>query len=388
MVTQPMTASSALTSGAIISVPITVAYTDMTSASPYTATFNLSFTVGSSGSGVSGPAKPTATPTAIPRPQLVISNYSTDVAILQPGTPFSLNVEVRNLGNTDARSVTMVLGGGSTAPSGTQEAGGISGTGGDFSVFAPLKSSNIQFVGDVKTAEAVQLKQDLIVNVTANPGAYSAKISFVYTDDRGIHFVDDQVITLLVYSLPLVEVNFYQQTGAFFVGQPGPLPLQIVNLSRKSTVLGNLTVTVPEGNDIQNNTVLVGALEPGGYFPLDAMLIPGTPGPLELTVTVNYTDDFNQLRSITQTLTVNVEEAPIIEPPMDGIPGEGMPIEPMPPVDETFWQKVGRLLKGLVGLDSAQPQPGMMEVPMDMGEVPMDGGGRPVIAPAPVIKGG
>jgi len=93
--------------------------------------------------------------------------------------------------------------------------------------------------------------------VTANPGAYSAKISFVYVDERGIRFLDDQVITLLVYSLPLVDVDFYQQAGPFMVGQPSPLPLQIINLSRKSTILGNMTVRVPEGNEIQNATVLV-----------------------------------------------------------------------------------------------------------------------------------
>jgi hypothetical protein len=391
VLTQPLTASSALTAGSLISVPISVSYTDMNTAASYSATFSLTFTVGAAGSGSSGPARPTATPTAIPRPQLVISNYSTDVAILQPGTPFSLKLEVRNLGNANARGVTMVLGGGSTAPSGTQESGGISGTGGDFSVFAPLKSSNIQFIGDVKTAEAIQLQQDLIVNVTANPGAYSAKISFVYVDERGMRFLDDQVITLLVYSLPLVDVDFYQQAGPFMVGQPSPLPLQIINLSRKSTILGNMTVKVPEGNEIQNATVLIGALEPGGYFPLDAMLIPGLPGPLELTISVNYTDDFNQLRTITETLTLNVDEAPIIEPPMDGIPGEGMPMEPVMPVDESFWQKVGRFFKGLVGLNSAVPQPALIEMPVDMGEMspgeipPSEG--KPIIVPAPA-KGG
>jgi hypothetical protein len=62
---------------------------------------------------------------------------------------------------------------------------------------------------------------------------------------------------------------------------PNTIPMQVVNLGRKSIVLGNMTVTA-ENADLMNNTTLVGTLEPGGYFPLDLMLIPQVPGPLEL----------------------------------------------------------------------------------------------------------
>ena len=127
--------------------------------------------------------------------------------------------------------------------------------------------------------------------------------------------MDDQVITLLVYKLPQVEVNFYRYPGIFFAGQMGQLPLQVTNLGRSLAVLGNMKVTA-ENAEVTNNVALVGALDAGGYFTLDPNLVPYQPGPLELKITVNYTDDFNQPRSIEQTLTIDVMEM-VIEPPID-----------------------------------------------------------------------
>ena len=69
--------------------------------------------------------------------------------------------------------------------------------------------------------------------------------------------VDDQVITLLVYSLPQLEFSFYQPVeGMITAGQMGSLPIQITNLSRKSVVLGNVIVTSPNG-EMTNNSILV-----------------------------------------------------------------------------------------------------------------------------------
>ena len=50
-----------------------------------------------------------------------------------------------------------------------------------------------------------------------------------------------------------------------------------------------------------NDVLLVGALEPGGYYTLDTEITPMQEGPLELVITINYTDDFNQPRLVTQT---------------------------------------------------------------------------------------
>ncbi|MEA4906692.1 MAG: hypothetical protein VB089_03675 [Anaerolineaceae bacterium] len=370
--TQPMTASTSL-SGNVAPVTVSLSYSDA-SGGTYTSSFTLTINLKNAYGGY-GAAAPTRTPTTMPRPQLVVSAYQSDVDPLQPGSVFNLSLEVRNLGTADARAVTMVLGGGAgddNIGSGTPSPGGLSGSSGDLANFAPLGSSNLFYLGDVVTGAVIEASQRLIVNVSTEPGAYTLKLSFVYTDAQGGRHVDDQVITLLVYSLPHVEVNFYRDPGVFYVGQPNQVPLQVTNLGRSNTVLGNLKMTAPNA-EVSNNVSLVGALDPGGYFTLDAMVIPSQAGPLELEVLINYTDDFNQARSITQTLSVDVQDAP--EMGMGGMPGEvgpagggQLPVDMLPePATETVWQKVLRALKGLVGLDSGaeQPQAPLMEMPTE-----------------------
>ena len=240
-----------------------------------------------------GPVLATPTPTPILQPQLVIDSFDSDVEILQPGTAFELSMMITNLGNSGAKSAAMVLGGGSVEvnPEGTPQPG-ISGGGGEFTNFAPLESSNVKFVGDIGPGETINVSQKIIVNVSTAPGAYSLKYSFIYTTETGERVEDNQVITLLIYRLPMLEVGFYQDPGQLLAFQPNNLPLQIMNLGKQGVVLGNMTVSA-ENATLENNTALVGPIEAGFYFTLDTMVIPNDPGPLYLTISINYTDDFN-----------------------------------------------------------------------------------------------
>ena len=372
----------------VVTEPMVMNYTDE-SGTAYTQEFTLSLPV-ASGGGVLAATKtptPTVTPTPRPRPLLVISSYQTDVPVLQPGNLFTLQLQVQNVGNSNARRVTMILGGGSgTSGSGgdTPVPGGVSGSSGDYTVFAPVGSSNVQFLGDVPAGVEKDLTAKLIVNATANPGAYPLKISFVYSGDDDTTYTDDQVVTLLVYSLPQMNVSFYRDPGVMFAGQENQIPLQIVNLGKKSSVLGNMRVTAvdADGNptgDLTNNTILVGNLDPGGYYTLDANLIPYNPGPLDLQISVDYTDDFNQPQVITDTLQVQVEAAQVVEPGS----GEGLPPgseQPVVAAPETLWQKLIRLVKGLIGLDSSLPATPVEPLPNEVppGEtVPLPPAGKP-----------
>ncbi|MAT44795.1 MAG: hypothetical protein CL609_20865 [Anaerolineaceae bacterium] len=363
---QPMKAHTDLWGVTSGTVTVALSYTD-SAGTAYTE--NFSITIAIKQPDYSSWAA-TATPTPKPRAQLVVAGYTVDADPLQPGTIFNLDIEVRNLGSTTAKNVTMVLGGGVVQTSngdgndGTPS-GGVSGGGAELTNFAPLGSSNLIFIPEVPVGENVKSSAQLIVNVSSNPGAYPFKLSFVYNDENGNRVVDDQVITLLVYSLPRVEVGFYRDPGILMTGQPGPLPLQITNLGKTTAVLGNMKVTA-DGVEIMENVSLVGALEPGGYFTMDAMVIPFQAGPLELNVQVGYTDDFNQPRMIEQKVVVQVEEMPVFEPPPEGEMDPGMegPGYPMPGQPETFGQKLLRAIKGLLGLGSAQPQPVMEPMPM------------------------
>ena len=376
---QPMTASPSLSDGSIGTVTLSITYDDDLGGS-YSETFNLSIPIGSP------PRTPAAfasrTPTPGYRPQLLVQAYETDPESLAPGTRFTLNLTIVNVGESPARRITMVLGGGtSSGPGqgtpGADTSGGLSGSGGDFTNFAPVGSSNVQFLGDLPAATAFEATQEMIVNGAAQAGAYTLRISLIYTDPRGNTLTDDQVITLLVFSQPILEISFYRPPDPLFAGEPGSLPIQLVNIGRNSAVLGNMEVSA-EGAEMSNNVVLVGWLDPGNFYPLDALVVPFEPGPLEVTVAVSYLDDFNQPQEFTRTLSVEVMESGGGGGGGGGFSEGEIPIEPTASADESFWRVLWRALLGLLGFDSAPAQapqePGIFE------EIP-PGQGPPIILP-------
>ncbi|HWR66875.1 MAG TPA: hypothetical protein VN364_12225, partial [Bellilinea sp.] len=182
-IVQPFVASSSLAGSSYASLTVNVSYTDLAGSTTYSESFAITIALNKPPS-TGGVARPTATPTAVSRPQLVVSNYETDMDPLQPGSMFTLSLSVTNLGNADSRSVAMVLGGG-TADNGTPGSGGVSGSGADLSTFAPLGSSNLVFLGDLAAGATKEISVPLVVNVTANPAAYAFKISFVFDDTKG-----------------------------------------------------------------------------------------------------------------------------------------------------------------------------------------------------------
>jgi len=161
--------------------------------------------------------------------------------------------------------------------------------------------------------------------------------------------------TLLVYSLPNVDVSFYRPPDPFFVGQAGALPIQVVNLGKRLAVLGTLKIESGNGT-IENGTSLIGSLDAGDYFPLDSTLTPEQSGTLELNITIEYTDDFNQPRTINRTLEIEVVEGlvePTLDPSLEN--GGGVAEGVSSSSEESLWQKIWRFILGLFGLDSAPP---------------------------------
>ena len=347
---QSLTAATYLYGKTFAPVDMNLSYADANGAA-YTEKFTLNISV--AGGGFVNVA--TSTPTGVKSSQLVITSYNASIDPLEPGEQFNLAMTVQNTGNIPAQRVTMIVGGGSGGmSSGTPQPGGVSGGGGEFTNFAPVGASNVQTLGDLPAGGMIQASQSLIVNVSTNPGAYPMKVTFSYLNDKSEVINDEQVITLLVYSLPNVDVSFYRPPDPFFVGQPGALPLQVVNIGRRLAVLGTLKVTSRDGF-IENGTSLIGSLDQGGYFTLDSVFIPDQPGTMTLDITIDYTDDFNQPRTLTRTLEVEVIEA-FIEPTPDPSLGEGVtgPV----PGEEGVLQKIWRFIRGLFGLDSAPPSNG------------------------------
>jgi len=341
----------------------------------------------------SGPTRTPTAPAAAQKPLMVVKSYLTDLDPLEPGSTFKLQLFVTNLGASTASAVSLVYGGGVTTTPGDvggtpQPGGGVTVSGSDLTNFAPLGQSNIAQIGDVTVGATVEATQDFVVNVTTQPGAYPFKISFVYSDSKGNRMVDDQVITLLVFSLPKLEFSFYRLPVFLNAGEPGQLPIQITNISKKSVVLGNLTVSAPSG-ELSNNTAMIGNLDPGGYYTIDATYIPDMAGIVPLNFSIRYTDDFNQLRTYQGSLDVEVQEAvlmpegelvPLLDEkgnmvldekgnpvmvPAGGQGGmNGGNVSPMPQQNLNFFQKVWNAIKSFFGINPSSETP-QMEAPIE-----------------------
>jgi len=353
-ISQSFYVSAQIYGASILVTDLTITYYD-DNGSTYSDKFTLSIPVGASAPS-GGPVAATATPTGVKSSQLVITKYSASVDPLQPGMQFAIRMTVENVGNVKAQRVTMIVGGGSSGSSdgGTPQPGGVSGGGGEFTNFAPVGASNVQSLGDLGAGDTTQASQNLIVNVSTSPGAYPMKVSFSYLNDKNEVINDEQVITLLVYSLPSVDVSFYRPPDPLMVGQPGLLPIQVVNLGKRLAVLGNIKIE-SEGGTIENGTSLVGSLDAGGYFTLDAMLTPEQSGTVTLDITIDYVDDFNSPRTIEKTVEVEVMEGFVEEPVDPSLNGGGGGGEFIPVEEETTLHKIFRFIKGLFGLDSAWP---------------------------------
>ncbi len=261
------------------------------------------------------------------RPQLLLAGYRTTPDPLAPGDTFTLALEVSNVGGGEAQRLTLTLGG--------EEGSGMG-------PFAPLASGNVKFVPRLAAGATVEVVQRLVVDGSANPGAYSLPVALAFDDARGTRHTDSQLISLLVRRRPHLQIGFYRPVEVAVVGVPFELPVEVTNIGRTLVNVSTLEVTSAQ-LEISAGSLYLGPLDGGTSGSLEATAVAQEGGIAKVVVIVHYLDDFEQPQVVTQTLTVEVEKP--LEPP----PGaEQVPQEQ----EEGFWEKVLRFLRGLLGLGS------------------------------------
>jgi hypothetical protein len=272
------------------------------------------------------------------RPQLIVAGYramprrsdgpyGASPDPLSPGDTFTLTLEVSNVGGGEAQRLMLTL-------------GGEGGSG--MAPFAPLQSSNVKFVPRLDAGDTVEVVQQLVVDGSASAGAYSLPLELAYDDARGTRHTDSQLISLLVRRRPHFQIGFYRPVEMATVGIPFQLPVEVTNIGRALVNVSTLEVT-SEQLEISEGSLYMGPLDGGTSGSLEAMAMAQEGGLAEVVVSVHYLDDFDQPQAVTKTLTVEVEE-PVVAP---------MEVEEEPQEqEESFWDKVLRFLRGLLGLGS------------------------------------
>ena len=132
------------------------------------------------------------------------------------------------------------------------------------------------------------------------------------------------------------------------VGQPLDLPIEVVNIGRSLVNISTISLS-SSALSFENGSAYIGPLDGGTSGSLDGLAIPNEGGDVDVVVTVNYLDDFNQPQTFVQTLTVNVEEP--------FVPDEETAVSPSDaseetPEDEGFLGTLWRFVRGMLGLGS------------------------------------
>ena len=261
------------------------------------------------------------------RPQLIIAGYRTAPDPLAPGDPFTLTLEVNNVGGGEAQRLTLTL-------------GGEGGSG--LAPFAPLQSSNVKFVPSLAAGATLELSQRLVVDGGAESKAYSLPVALAFDDAHGTRRTDSQLISLLVSRRPHFQIGFYQPVVTATVGVPFMLPVEVTNIGRTLVNVSTLEVASIQ-LEIQDGSLYLGPLDGGTSGSLEATATAIQGGTAEVVVSVHYLDDFEQPQVITKTLTIPVEEP---------APAGAVAAENAQEQRGSFWDKVLRALRGLLGLGS------------------------------------
>lgn len=263
------------------------------------------------------------------QPQLLIESYTIEPTQLSSGDRFTLSLKLTNVGGGKAQRVLIILGG-----EGAEQ----------LNVFVPAAASNIGFLAELEAGASTELVQAMIVDAKAEPKAYSVPIGLTYNDTYGNRKSETHRISLMVLRRPEFQVSFYMPfPSPAMTGMPFMLPIEVMNTGTSRISISLLEVT-SEQLQIEGGSMFVGGLEPGLSWTVDATASAMEAGPAQVVVNIHYLDDFNQKQVISHTLDVEVMEG------FDPNPFE--PEEVLPEQPETFWQKVLRFLRGLVGLGS------------------------------------
>ena len=98
------------------------------------------------------------------------------------------------------------------------------------------------FVETLKAGESIDLERQVIIEGTAEAGAYSLPVHIQYDGGNETSSSQVQVLTLLVINLPQIQISYYRPIELVQVGQTIELPIEIMNIGRTSLNISQVEV--------------------------------------------------------------------------------------------------------------------------------------------------
>ena len=210
-------------------------------------------------------------------------------------------------------------------------------------MFTPVNASNTFFIDTLAPGQMEVKNIRLYTIPSAKPKTYEITLEMEYEDENGEAITATEHFGIPVEQVTKLEVAEVQVEYAE-VGMPAEMTANIYNTGKTS--ISNIRIsTTGEGFELQDNTLIIGALEKGSSKTYMPTIIPNQSGTLTGQIQIEYEDVTGKMQSLTHDFQVEVMES---APPM-----EEFPMEEMPQVEEEKPAKWPILLGVAVGIGIA-----------------------------------
>ena len=261
------------------------------------------------GPAIQAEATPTATPNVnFGQPQLIVQEASTDPALLQPGSPFTLAFVLANRGDRNAINVRIDL------PA--------------LDLAMPRQGSSLAIVDQIKGKKSAGVELPLVLSKTAAPGYHTLQLDLTYIDTAGRSFTTSQSVGLevggQVSSQPLVLLEEYHtRPEALSPGDTFALGLTLLNAGKTGAQQVTVTLGGEDGSGLKpfailnsGNSRYLPALLPGEKGEVELSLIldgAAASGVYNLPVTLAFDDEKGERQSQSQVLNLVASRRPQLQ---------------------------------------------------------------------------
>ncbi|MEG0085764.1 MAG: hypothetical protein RR817_04760 [Niameybacter sp.] len=268
------------------------------------------------------------------KPKVIVGTYSSNPVVVKAGEEFDLEIGFLNTHqNKTVKNLKANL---------TIKEQGENDTG---SVFTPVNASNTFFISELVPGQIDVKNIRLYTIPSAKPKTYDITLEMEYEDENGEAITATEHFGIPVEQVTKLEVAEVQ-IEYVEVGMPTELTATIYNTGKTS--ISNVRIkTVGEGFEVQDNTMIIGALEKGSSKTYMPTIIPLQGGALTGQIEIEYEDVTGQLQTYSHEFQMDV---------MESMPDEGlepMPDDMLPPMEEEKPAKWPILLGMVFGMGIA-----------------------------------
>ena len=266
------------------------------------------------------------------KPKVIVGTYSSNPVVVKAGEEFDL--EIGFLNTNKSKTVKNLKANLTVKEQGENDTG---------SVFTPVNASNTFFIDTLAPGQMEVKNIRLYTIPSAKPKTYEITLEMEYEDEKGEAITATEHFGIPVEQVTKLEVAEVQVEYAE-LGMPAEMTANIYNTGKTS--ISNIRIsTTGEGFEVQDNTLIIGALEKGSSKTYMPTIIPNQSGTLTGQIQIEYEDVTGKMQSLTHDFQVEVMES---APPM-----EEFPMEEMPQMEEEKPAKWPILLGVAVGIGIA-----------------------------------